>query len=75
MADGAGSRILDDGFADISLGTILRKGQTDRLAYVNEFVEEAKASGLVDRIIEISRVARGESCARRLARSAIEALH
>jgi hypothetical protein len=28
------------------------KGHDGRLAYINEFIEEAKASGLVDRMIE-----------------------
>ena len=47
-----GSRVLDDGFADISFAAIVPKGQAARLAYVNEFIEDAKASGLVKRIIE-----------------------
>ncbi len=47
-----GSRVLDDGFADISFAAIVPKGQAARLAYVNEFVEDAKASGLIKRIIE-----------------------
>jgi polar amino acid transport system substrate-binding protein len=48
----AGSRVLDDGFADISYAAIVPKGQAARLAYVNEFIEDAKQSGLVKRIIE-----------------------
>lgn len=47
-----GSRVLGDGFADISYAAIVPKGQAARLAYVNQFVEDAKASGLVKRIIE-----------------------
>ena len=47
-----GSRVLDEGFADISFAAIVPKGQAARLAYVNEFVEDAKASGLVKHIIE-----------------------
>ncbi len=47
-----GSRVLDDGFADISFATVVPKGQAARLSYINEFVENAKASGLVKRIIE-----------------------
>ncbi len=47
-----GSRILDDGFANISFAAVVPKGQAARLAYVNEFVEDAKASGLVKRILE-----------------------
>jgi polar amino acid transport system substrate-binding protein len=47
-----GSRLLDGGFNEISYAAIVPKGQAGRLAYVNEFVEEAKASGLIMRIIE-----------------------
>jgi polar amino acid transport system substrate-binding protein len=47
-----GSRILDDGFADISYAAIVPKERAARLAYVNEFLENAKQSGLVKRIIE-----------------------
>jgi len=49
---GAGLRVLDDGFADILYAAVVPKGQAARLAYVNEFVEDAKASGLVKRIVE-----------------------
>ena len=47
-----GSRVLDDGFASISYVAMVPKGQAGRLAYVSEFIEEAKASGLVKRTIE-----------------------
>jgi polar amino acid transport system substrate-binding protein len=47
-----GSRVLDNGFADISLAAIVPKGQAAQLAYINEFVEDTKASGLVEGIIE-----------------------
>lgn len=47
-----GSQVLDNGFAEISFAAVVPKGQTARLAYINEFVEDAKASGLVKRIIE-----------------------
>lgn len=47
-----GSRVLSDGFADITSGIAVPKGHEDRLAYINEFIEEAKASGLVNRMIE-----------------------
>lgn len=47
-----GSRVLSDGFADFYSGMAVPKGHDDRLAYVNAFVEEAKASGLVNRMIE-----------------------
>jgi polar amino acid transport system substrate-binding protein len=36
----------------ISVAMAVPKGKTERLAYVGEFVEEAKASGLVQRVIE-----------------------
>jgi polar amino acid transport system substrate-binding protein len=55
IADSAalpGSRILDDGFADIRFAALVPKGQAARLACINEFIEDAKASGLVTRIIE-----------------------
>ena len=47
-----GSRVLDEGFADISFAAVVPKGRAARLAYVNQFVEDAKASSLVKRIIE-----------------------
>jgi polar amino acid transport system substrate-binding protein len=47
-----GLRVLDDGVAPIYFAALVPKGQTDRLAYINEFIEDAKASGLVKRIIE-----------------------
>lgn len=47
-----GSWVLDDGFADISFAIVVPKGQAARLSYINEFVEDAKASGLLKRIIE-----------------------
>jgi len=46
-----GSRVLADGFADISYAAIVPKGQAARLAYVNAFIEDAKQSGLVRQII------------------------
>jgi polar amino acid transport system substrate-binding protein len=47
-----GSRVLDDGFALISYVAMVPKGQAGRLAYVSDFVEEAKSGGLVKRTIE-----------------------
>jgi polar amino acid transport system substrate-binding protein len=47
-----GSRVLDDGFADIVYVAMVPKGRADRIAYVSEFIEEAKSSGLVQRIID-----------------------
>ena len=47
-----GSRVLSDGFADIYSAMAVPKGHDGWLAYVNEFIEEAKGSGLVNRMIE-----------------------
>ena len=47
-----GSRVLDDGFAIISYVAMVPKGEAGRLAYVSEFIEEAKSGGLVKRTIE-----------------------
>jgi polar amino acid transport system substrate-binding protein len=42
-----GSRILDGGFLNSSTAIAVTKGKPEALAYVSEFIEEAKASGLV----------------------------
>jgi polar amino acid transport system substrate-binding protein len=47
-----GSRVLDDGFAAITYVVMVPKGQAGRLAYVSEFIEQAKASGLIKRTID-----------------------
>jgi polar amino acid transport system substrate-binding protein len=47
-----GSRVLSDGFADFYSGMAVPKGHDGWLAYVNAFVEDAKTSGLVNRMIE-----------------------
>ena len=47
-----GSRILENRYGANRLAMAVPKGQAGRLAYVSEFVEEAKASGLVQRAIE-----------------------
>jgi len=47
-----GSQVLEDGFANISWAALVPKGHAGRLAYVSEFIEEAKASGLVKQTIE-----------------------
>src|SRR5438093_12722512 len=55
MAESArlrGSRVLDDGFAVISYVAMVPKGQAVHLAYVSEFIEEAKSGGLVKKTIE-----------------------
>ncbi len=47
-----GSRVLEDHYGANLLGMVVPKGQTARLAYISEFVEQAKASGLVQQAIE-----------------------
>jgi polar amino acid transport system substrate-binding protein len=47
-----GSRVLDDGFADIDYVAMVPKGKAARIEYVSDFIEEAKNSGLVQRIID-----------------------
>jgi polar amino acid transport system substrate-binding protein len=47
-----GARVLDDHFSVISMAAMVPKGNAGRLAYVSEFLEEAKASGLVKQTIE-----------------------
>jgi polar amino acid transport system substrate-binding protein len=47
-----GSRVLQDSYGAYFLGMALAKGQPGRLAYITEFVEHAKASGLVQRAID-----------------------
>jgi len=47
-----GSRVLADGFAVISSAACVPKGHPERLAYISEFIEEAKASGLMKSMIE-----------------------
>ena len=42
-----GSRILDDAFLNSSTAVCVPKGKPAALAYVSDFIEEAKASGLV----------------------------
>jgi polar amino acid transport system substrate-binding protein len=42
-----GSRILDGGFMNSTTSVAVPKGKPAALAYVSEFIEEAKSSGLV----------------------------
>jgi len=46
------SLVLEDSFATISFAAIVPKGHDGNLAYVGEFLEEAKASGLIKSFIE-----------------------
>jgi polar amino acid transport system substrate-binding protein len=47
-----GSRVLEDHYGANLLGMAVPKGQAARLAYISEFIEQAKASGLVQQAIE-----------------------
>jgi polar amino acid transport system substrate-binding protein len=47
-----GSRVLEDRFYATFGAMAVPKGQAGRLSYVSEFIEEAKASGVVLRAIE-----------------------
>ena len=50
----SGSRVLDDCFGANFTAMAVPQGQSGRLAYISEFIEEAKASGLVQRAINDS---------------------
>jgi polar amino acid transport system substrate-binding protein len=47
-----GSRVLEDRYGVNRLAMAVPKGEAGRLAYISEFIEEAKATGLVERAIE-----------------------
>lgn len=47
-----GARVLDGHYGANIQAIALSKGQAARLAYVSEFIEDAKATGLVQRMIE-----------------------
>jgi len=47
-----GSRVLEDHYGANLVGVVVRQGQTARLSYVTEFVEQAKASGLIQQAID-----------------------
>ncbi len=51
-----GSRVLEEGYGINNAGIAIKKGQAGRLAYIREFVEEAKASGVIADIIERGRL-------------------
>ena len=48
----AGSRILDGGFLNSSTAIAVPKGKPEALAYASQFIEEAKAAGLVRRAFD-----------------------
>jgi polar amino acid transport system substrate-binding protein len=47
-----GSRVLEDSYGANSPALVVPKGQALRLAYISEFIEAAKTSGLVQRAID-----------------------
>ena len=47
-----GARILDDAFLNSSTAVCVPKGRPAALAYVGDFIEEAKASGLVRKALD-----------------------
>jgi len=47
-----GSRVLEDGFGIVSYAALVPKGNQGHLAHISEFIEWAKASGLVKQTIE-----------------------
>lgn len=47
-----GSRILTDGFGINDVALAVAKGRADLLAFMNAFVDEAKTSGLIQRILD-----------------------
>jgi polar amino acid transport system substrate-binding protein len=47
-----GTRVLEDRYGGIVNRMVVPKGKAGWLAYTSEFVEEAKASGLVQKAID-----------------------
>ncbi len=47
-----GSHVINDGFATISFAAFVPKRNDRHLAYVSEFLEQAKASGLVQQFVD-----------------------
>lgn len=47
-----GSQVLEEYFGTNLVGMVVPKGRAARLAYISEFVEQAKASGFVQQTIE-----------------------
>ena len=47
-----GSRVLDEAYGVNNIGVAISKGEAGRRAYISEFIDEAKASGLVRGAIE-----------------------
>jgi polar amino acid transport system substrate-binding protein len=51
-----GSRVLDDGFANIFFVAMVPKDKGGRISYVTDFIEEAKATGLVRQTIDDAKL-------------------
>jgi polar amino acid transport system substrate-binding protein len=47
-----GSKVLTDAYGANLVGIAVPKGNAGRLAYISEFIEDAKASGLIQRAID-----------------------
>jgi len=47
-----GSRVLEEPYGANLVGLVVRQGQAARLSYLTEFVEQAKASGLIQQAID-----------------------
>jgi polar amino acid transport system substrate-binding protein len=56
-----GSHVLEDRYGVNRAAVVVAKGQTSRLAYISEFIEEIKASGFLQEAIK-----RGDSRAIRI---------
>jgi polar amino acid transport system substrate-binding protein len=46
------THVIGDAFTSISFAAFVPKGNNARLAYVSDFLEEAKASGLIKQFID-----------------------
>jgi hypothetical protein len=53
-----GSQVLDECFGELLLAIAIPKGQPDFLACITAFIEVAKASGIIQRAIDMA-AARG----------------
>jgi len=51
-----GTRVLEDGFSSVQQAVGTLRANTAGIAYLHDFVEEAKASGLIARLIERHKV-------------------
>jgi hypothetical protein len=51
-----GSRVLEERFGTIDRVAVVPKGKATLLAYVSEFIEGAKESGLLQHMIEVHKL-------------------